>query len=85
MPWMVVIAREPFVPPCGERERTPAAHATSIDRACASSPSARASVVIVPASRRNPAAVTRCVDTSLTKSAACRPPRPRATPAVGSV
>ena len=59
---------------------------TSIERAWPSSPSARASVVTVAADgHASPAFVTRCTETSFTKSEVCRPPRTRATPAVGSV
>src|SRR5207253_8220032 len=57
---------------------------TSIDSACPSSPSARASGRIVGASRARPARVTRCTDITRTKSAAERPPRNRAAPEVGS-
>src|SRR4029079_15277630 len=55
----------------------------SIDRACPSKPSARASVVTVFAIPLRPRRVMRCTDTSLTKSAAFKPPRNRAAPAVG--
>ena len=48
---------------------------TSIDRAWPSRPSARASAVMVPASRRRPCFESRWTETSLTKSAAFSPPR----------
>src|SRR5439155_17622306 len=57
---------------------------TSIDSACASSPSTRASGTMVGARRARPARVRRCTDITRTKSEALRPPRNRDAPAVGS-
>src|SRR5258706_296992 len=48
---------------------------TSIDSACASSPSARASGRIVGARPASPSRLIRCTDMTRTKSAAERPPR----------
>ncbi len=48
---------------------------TIIDCACAVSPSASARARTVGPSALSPAAVTRCTETTRTKSAACRPPR----------
>src|SRR5262249_33158991 len=56
---------------------------TSIDAACASSPSARASGGMVGARRGSPGRATSWTAMTRTKSAAPSPPRTRAAPAVG--
>ena len=57
---------------------------TSTDRACASSPSARASVVIAGANAASAVRLSSCTEITLTKSVTESPPRIRAAPLVGS-